>query len=1597
MKRVFISVIIILAFVLNNLEVRSQSLYDQEGDNSNAINNLEVVGIELYAIYKKDGTYPKNIVSGEELKNILGKNISSRITTDGSPGSLIAIATNAVGSEYRIYTIGRDINHCYGQSKERVIVGPDTLENLVALLGEPLPENTKIGKIEKGKVAVLKTIYGMNIAMRNYVANNNWKGGYPKNITSVEALKNVLDNNFPSNIKTDGSPGSLIAFETDSDGHEFRLCSIGKDENNCYGFSNMRRILIGPDTLANIKAKLGPFYFSKKITAEEIKSNNKRNKIKWEELRALEKIGDKQAIEAIIVLLKDEFAGVRSSAAQALIEIGDNSAVEALIDALRDKDRLVRVYSAQALGNIGDKRAIQPLTVLLKDISQEVRLSAANALSKLADSSAVEALIYALEDLSQYVRAISANALGNIGDKRAIEPLMIAINDKESNVRVASFEALAKIGVPNPVEFLIAGLRKKDDGMKYRAKEALSKIGKPAVELLILELKNEDKSTKYYVMDILGDLRDERAIEPLIAEMKNKDKRIQMSAAGALFKIGKPSIESIIPLLKDNDSNVQKIAALILKEFGWTPNNTNAEIKQGSNIYTKEISFHKDDKTGIFSISLNASDLQGNSPKSISVIYEGDNLFNIYCIDGKDKAMGENQKNVLLESFPEYKKKKEETERLSNERSHLREIYSNQIGYRNSLSNKEDQNKINEKLEEMDKQMDSIHKNYLEKMNELWELERKILNEAISCTIYGRFNNQGEVILKINDNNSGKNILSIKFNLPEIETDNKPLLKLWLEAQETNLKRLSSVAGGESIFSYILNQTIPHIFLKRDEKRSDRLPRQNSNTNTPQKVDMYSITTGALAIQESLQLDRMTGRTGIKSDDEVPIEKLVGPQIKSHPFSEMLKDRKAKPLPIAALVPEEFYYFHFSDINKEIEFSDLLDQWGTSLLNVMQVSSHDAQLKQKYLRQLCLELSVLTRLFGDKVIDDLAIMGNDPFLHEGTDVSVVFNVKNKKLFDINVSKYFTEAKKAFPDAVESDITYGQFTIHSLVNSDRKVSSYSCYLNDFKVYSNSQKAIELIIDTYEKKHPSLVNASDFQYMRTVFPADKSQEDAFLYLSESCIRKLVGAQWKIARKRRIECNNSLGIINNAITMYYMEKNTKPPLLEDLLGDHYIESEYLLCPDGGNYAIDEKIGEPFCNKHGRLRYLTPIVELQLPMVSKAEQEEYGKFVEEYNKYWSRFFDPIGIKAKFDNNKIKVETCILPLIENSIYNGFKVLAGGNPVEINSPEAIGTIFQLFTKLNLTEETLKEYKTDLLVRGTSFTPKQFLDIIGDNFSINAIDNNPMLSFDLAQGGSLLSGFLRDQTQIFAASFALSAITMPTYITISVKNEEKASQFIHELIQSWVKENAYARMDKKSGWFNVYGYQVLPDYKGHKIETLVLDLFVLKMRLYFTVYKNYLIIANQRNILTGIIDDSGKIAKAKTNLMVRISPEAFDKMSEAAGIGWQERMRKACINNLSSIYVLNKFRGISFDKINEASLLVNGYFPYCPSDGKYEYSKERDTIYCTIHGDIESPKQPFKLDKEIPLNRFILGLQHIESSLEFTSEGIMTSVKIERNK
>jgi hypothetical protein len=514
------------------------------------------------------------------------------------------------------------------------------------------------------------------------------------------------------------------------------------------------------------------------------------------------------------------------------------------------------------------------------------------------------------------------------------------------------------------------------------------------------------------------------------------------------------------------------------------------------------------------------------------------------------------------------------------------------------------------------------------------------------------------------------------------------------------------------------------------------------------RVDLLSIFSGALAVQESLQLSsmrvearsprrvdrmppqakKMDGRPGgriaraadakrrqeereaeqkrLQQEREAeqkrrernhPIERLTGPTIKSHPWQAMLAGKKPEISPLAMYVPEDCYFVEFRSLNKLIDSIDLSNLWSSYFFNQGTKEARTHRTGERVKAQLAIETNRLLRPVYDLIVQEVAVAGSDLFVNEGSDVTLLFRIKEPIVFKARMDQFLANAEKSHPDAKRTSGEYHGVTYVHIGSKDRSVHVFSAYPRaDLHVRSNSLAAFQRIIDSIvqqpgdQRQVRRLGETEEFAYIRTLMPRGAPEEDGFIYLSDPFIRRLMGPVVKVTELRRMMCYNHLRMIGHAALLYQAEHGKTPDSLAAIAqaqcSPGIFGKEELACPDGGTYSLSADGLHGVCSHHGHAHYMTPCCDIAVSLVSDDEAGIYESFVQEYNQYWRTFFDPIAIRLQVSPERYRLETIVLPLIDNSIYTGLAQVLGGKPEPLDAlPVPKRNIFSVAVRLNKRE------------------------------------------------------------------------------------------------------------------------------------------------------------------------------------------------------------------------------------------------------------------------------------------------------------------------
>ena len=443
---------------------------------------------------------------------------------------------------------------------------------------------------------------------------------------------------------------------------------------------------------------------------------------------------------------------------------------------------------------------------------------------------------------------------------------------------------------------------------------------------------------------------------------------------------------------------------------------------------------------------------------------------------------------------------------------------------------------------------------------------------------------------------------------------------------------------------------------------------RNRRTELTQLMDT---TTGMLSMQEALQYDRGLRLDRSPAVRDIPVQSLTLPALVAHPFAAMQaslpKPAAGTPEPLAAAVPAEFWYARVDDIRLLLRLLDEADTWITPVVQILQSNPEDRQLAQRYQAQLGLNRSGLAKVLGHTVVGPVALTGSDPYLREGSDLTMIFKVKQQAIFDAELARHLDSHRALSPGLASSTREHGGVSIQVHSDPAGRVRQQRAQIGELVIVSNSAAACDRIIDAIHGKTARLSEEADLNYM---LARDPGQHQALVFMSDKFIGAAIGPQQKILAARRQQALAELMTPGFAALLHGWLSGQAPASTEALIASGLLGTDELKHSDGA--AIEFSPAGPARSSWGSAAALTPLIDLApVEMVSAAEKAAYEQFVGSYQQYWRQFIDPVAIridlKETASRTTAEIDVRILPLISGTEYSEIEQIVGTTRVAVSA------------------------------------------------------------------------------------------------------------------------------------------------------------------------------------------------------------------------------------------------------------------------------------------------------------------------------------------
>jgi hypothetical protein len=435
--------------------------------------------------------------------------------------------------------------------------------------------------------------------------------------------------------------------------------------------------------------------------------------------------------------------------------------------------------------------------------------------------------------------------------------------------------------------------------------------------------------------------------------------------------------------------------------------------------------------------------------------------------------------------------------------------------------------------------------------------------------------------------------------------------------------------------------------------------------NPSELARLMDTTTGMTSLQETLQTDRALLAAG-DEPATVALSELKPPSFKPHAWAAMTA-ALARPVPsepLAAATPAAFYYVRFRTITHLIRLREELDAGiGPALAGMGEGADYD--LAPRYEAELGLRQGPLTKLLGPAVVDDLAVVGSDPYLREGSDLSFLFRVRARPAFEAALAGTLAAFGAAHGGLKSATVDHQGTPIYVTRSNDGVVRRHRATVGGIDIVSNSLAATKRVIDAVAGREARLADELDFRYM--LARDANTPADVLAFLSDRFVGEVIGPRQKVLEARRQIALAELSRPGYAALLYGWMYGRVPASADEVVASGLLKREELA--HTGGERIDWQPGRAARSSWGAVGELTPLIDLPaLAKVTPSEKSAYEIFVGGYQNFWRTNIDPVAIRiaiAPDGRGPLSTDVRVLPIITGTDYADMLRTVGRARVEL--------------------------------------------------------------------------------------------------------------------------------------------------------------------------------------------------------------------------------------------------------------------------------------------------------------------------------------------
>jgi hypothetical protein len=745
------------------------------------------------------------------------------------------------------------------------------------------------------------------------------------------------------------------------------------------------------------------------------------------------------------------------------------------------------------------------------------------------------------------------------------------------------------------------------------------------------------------------------------------------------------------------------------------------------------------------------------------------------------------------------------------------------------------------------------------------------------------------------------------------------------------------------------------------------VPGQADTEQTPDaraNLSAFSLLGGRAAIEETLQMQTLQSAEEA-GKSTVDIASLPGVEVSSHPFAQMLGDDPGGQLRLADAVPPDRFFVYLA---KPESILPLLDR-GARFLAAAGAgwtgNRLDYGLANRYLQRLGISRPWLEAVLESGVLHDMAIALPDLLLIDGTDLTVIARLRQPELL-VPLLRLTGIRGLTTDDVVIAQPGSGRETYWALRDDLLCISSHRNELD---------RVLELIA---ADGAGSLGRSDEFRYMLKQVPVER-QTRILAYFSDSFVRRIVGPEVKLGQLRRAQARGRMEWLTAQSLLARLDGAAAIESVEDLVRMEYVPSEFAT----DDYAIDAE-GRVRSKTFGSLESMKTLLDVPIRTATPAEAQAYQRYVDNYMRYWSEFFDPIAIRLNdAPDRSLELTTFILPLIDSSIYNDLREVMlrreDSRPLVIPRMEP-DPVLQF--SVNLGDRFWQEFAgnmSDFFRRYGGASPA-LLDDLGPAVHLAVFDADPVIALGSgdvmgAFGGSMMG----TGSDMLMASAALSLLTRPCTILVETRDPEQTARYLRQAATVGIIEPRGRRFDD----FRASFHQI--DNQDRWVWSMDIA-GVIKLRYGVQVAGNYLVV---RNIPWSGSDRVVQVEPAGLcSAGLSVWPAACELQLPGLFASAAEQERLEAMSAIGRLYPLIISQVANVQTAEQRHGQLFGFRPLHPPSGHWVWHE--GTLASSVYGSAQHQRQP-DFDPQRPFG-LMQAIESLQLNMQFEDAGLRSTIR-----